>query len=253
MSKCTFRPGRISPRGPSRPVPALKCFGRYWGHRGHWVALVPYASVANDPEPTLTGPFCCVLWCGALFGRRSQLWGPRCCCVNASPICKFNRVMCIGSRLEIAFNQRGAAVGNRITAALIFLHAVGFLGCLILIATVGYQAPDIAVWIIRAVNYSLQMFIFGSLISVIVWSIAASEINRSSFKVRLAEDWARYFLLFVSGALFFIASSRLPNSIISSSGHDSELTTKHKGGFWVCPIVGRCGPPGTPGLGTWEK
>ena len=76
-------------------------------------------------------------------------------------------------------------MGNRITAALIFLNAVGLLGCLILIATVSYQVPDVAIWIIRAVNYSLQMFIFGALLPVIVWSIAASEINRSSFKVWL--------------------------------------------------------------------
>jgi hypothetical protein len=108
-------------------------------------------------------------------------------------------------------------VGNRITAALICLNAVGFLGCLILIATVSYQVPDVAIWIIRAIHYSLQMFVFGALLPVIVWAIAASEINRSSSKVRLVEDWARYFLLFVSGALFFIAASRLPNSIISSS------------------------------------
>ena len=131
-------------------------------------------------------------------------------------------------------------MGNRITAALICLNAVGFLGCLILIATVSYQVPDVAIWIIRAIHYSLQMFVFGALLPVIVWAIAASEINRSSSKVRLVEDWARYFLLFVSGALFFIAASRLPNSIISSSGHGpSELTTRQGGEFWVCPIFGK--------------
>jgi hypothetical protein len=195
--------GMMSLIGPSRPTAARQFFGRYLGHSVHrdaWRAKARSLMTLNRHYRSIL--LCAMVRCA--LRPAITVMGPRGCCVNASPIRKFNRVMCIGSRSEIAFNQRGAAVGNRITAALIFLQAVGFLGCLILIATVGYQAPDIAVWIIRAVNYSLQMFIFGSLIPVIVWSIAASEINRSSFRVRLAEDWARYFLLFVSGHCFLL-------------------------------------------------
>ena len=143
-------------------------------------------------------------------------------------------------------------MGNRITAALIFLNAIGFLGCLILLAAASGQVPDIAIRIIRAMNYSLQMFVFGAVLPVIIWSIAASEINRSNVKVKLIEDWARYFLLFASGVLFFVAASRLPNSIISSFGRDGELSSMRER-FGSVQFWAAVGLPERRGSGRWKR
>lgn len=39
-------------------------------------------------------------------------------------------------------------------------------------------------------------------------------------------------------------------------GHETVRATRQSSlrvdaGIWICPILGRCGPAGTPGLGRW--
>ena len=53
--------------------------------------------------------------------------------------------------------------------------------------------------------------------------------------------WIVAFLVLCAGWIF---------EVIRASRH-SERAEAGQGSGWICPIVGRCGPAGTPGLGKW--
>ena len=106
-------------------------------------------------------------------------------------------------------------MGHRLTTGLIFLNAVGFFACVVLIAAFGSQTPDAAIHFTRAIQFSIRMFIVGIALPLAAWEIVAAEFDRSNVKVRLLESWTTYFLMIVSWALFFIAAWRLPTLIIS--------------------------------------
>jgi hypothetical protein len=105
-------------------------------------------------------------------------------------------------------------MGHRLTTALIFLNAVGFFACVILIAAYGNQTPDAAIHFTRSIQSSIRLFIVGAGLPLAAWEIAAAEFDRSNAKVRLLESWTTYLLLIVSWALFFIAAWRLPTLIV---------------------------------------
>jgi hypothetical protein len=106
-------------------------------------------------------------------------------------------------------------MGHRLTTALIFLNALGFFACLILIAAHGNQTTEVAIHFTRAIQFSIRLFIIGAALPLIAWEIAAAEFNRSNDKVRSFESWTTYILLIASWALFFIAAWWLPTLIIS--------------------------------------
>src|SRR5262249_19293311 len=85
-------------------------------------------------------------------------------------------------------------MGHRLTTALIFLNAVGFFACVILIAAYGNQTPDAAIHFTRSIQSPIRLFIVGAGLPLAAWEIAAAEFDRSNAKVRLLESWTTYFL-----------------------------------------------------------
>jgi len=53
-------------------------------------------------------------------------------------------------------------MGHRLTIALIFLNALGFFACVILIAAYGNQTPDAAIHFSRSIQSSMRLFIVGA-------------------------------------------------------------------------------------------
>lgn len=47
---------------------------------------------------------------------------------------------------------------------------------------------------------------------------------------------------FVALCAFYISQ------VVRATHHSA---TARDGGSWICPIAGKCGPAGTPGLGRW--
>jgi hypothetical protein len=108
----------------------------------------------------------------------------------------------------------GAGMAHRLTFALIFLNALGFFSCLLLIAASGNQTADVAIHFTRAIQSSIRMFGVRAGLPLVAWEIAPAEFDRSNDKVKLLESWATYILMIVSWVLFFIAAWKLPNLII---------------------------------------
>jgi hypothetical protein len=54
--------------------------------------------------------------------------------------------------------------------------------------------------------------------------------------------------------LFLLIAVGFVGQIVKATNAQHEaapVAAQSPGVPWVCPIAGRCGPPGTPGLGRW--
>src|SRR6516165_481211 len=66
-------------------------------------------------------------------------------------------------------------MGHRLTTGLIFLNAMGFFACVVLIAAYGNQTPDAAIHFIRSIQSSIRLFIVGAGLPLAAWEIAAAD------------------------------------------------------------------------------
>jgi hypothetical protein len=52
---------------------------------------------------------------------------------------------------------------------------------------------------------------------------------------------------------FVVLCAAFGNQVIQASRHQrlAGSPDSNSPSGWICPILGKCGPPGTPGLGRW--
>jgi Kef-type K+ transport system membrane component KefB len=106
-------------------------------------------------------------------------------------------------------------VGHRLISALIFLNALGFVLCVVLItAAASSDDPTRVAQVSEAVKFCLRLFVAGALPTV-AWGILAFEFDRSHSKKRLFESAIVYTVLMVSLVVFVIAGWRLPQAFIT--------------------------------------
>ena len=106
-------------------------------------------------------------------------------------------------------------MGHRLISALIFLNALGFAACAVLIAAaLAKDDAALAGEVAQGILLSLRMFVAGAALPTVAWGILAFEFDRSHTKKKLVESAAIYLLLFLSLIAFVIGGWRLPRAFI---------------------------------------
>ena len=104
-------------------------------------------------------------------------------------------------------------MGHRLSVVLIVLNAMGFFGCLVLIAANANQTTEVAIHFTRSIQPAVRMFIVGAGLPLVAWEFAASGFDRSNATVKFIKSWMTFLLLAISWLLFFVAAWKLPSWI----------------------------------------